>query len=136
MSDPAVRLESDRSRRPDLADARPACAGEVKQGRRPPRQRRVLDRTEHAGILVPVGNTTRAVVRNLCRVSNLLVAEHLELAFDPLLQIATTPAHDAVALRSRTLLDPSGQFGFLLGREAGAGPGARRFDSPASPSAL
>jgi hypothetical protein len=39
------------------------------------RQRLVLDRTEHVGILVPVGNATRAVVRNLCRVSNLLVAE-------------------------------------------------------------
>ena len=36
----------------------------------------MLDRTEHAGILVPVGSTTRAAVRNLCRVSNLLVAEH------------------------------------------------------------
>ena len=57
-------------------DARPTRAGQVRQGRRPPRQRRVLDRTEHAGILVHAGSTTQAVVRNRCRVSNLLVAEH------------------------------------------------------------
>ena len=60
-------------------DARPARAGQVRQGRRPPRQRRVLDRTEHAGILVHAGSTTQAVVRNRCRVSNLLVAEHPDL---------------------------------------------------------
>ena len=47
-----------------------------------------------------------------------LVKLDLELAFDPFLQIATPLAHDTVALRSRTLLDPSGQFGFLLGGEA------------------
>jgi xanthine dehydrogenase molybdopterin-binding subunit B len=41
--DPDVRPESDRSCRPDLGYARQARAGEVKQGRRPPRQRLVLD---------------------------------------------------------------------------------------------
>src|SRR5271165_3391289 len=61
MSDPAVRSERDRSRRPDQAAPRPARAGEVKQGRRPQRQRRVLDRTEHDGILRPVGSAIRAV---------------------------------------------------------------------------
>ena len=50
-----------------------ARAAQVRQGRRPPRQRRVLDRTEHAGILVHAESTTQGVVRNRCRVSNLLV---------------------------------------------------------------
>ena len=49
MTDPVVRSQCDRSRRPDLPNDQPARAGSVKQGRRPPRQRLVLDRTEHAG---------------------------------------------------------------------------------------
>ena len=61
MSDPAVRSERDRSRRPDLSNTKPARAGLVRQGRRPPRQRLVLDRTEHAGTIPLVGeNTIRA----------------------------------------------------------------------------
>src|SRR4051795_9878594 len=36
---------------PDLPLGRPPRAGPVKQGRRPPRQRLVLDRAEHGGIL-------------------------------------------------------------------------------------
>ena len=62
MSDPAVRSECDRSRRPDLHNAEPARVGPVKQGRRPPRQRLVLDQTEHAGnIPVVAESITRAV---------------------------------------------------------------------------
>ena len=62
MSDPAVRSECDRSRRPDLRNAEPARVGPVKQGRRPPRQRLVLDQTEHAGNIPVVGESiTRAV---------------------------------------------------------------------------
>jgi hypothetical protein len=69
MNDPAVRSECDRSRRPDLPGTKPARTGSVKQGRRPPRQRLVLDRTEHAGNIRPIGgkhNLTGFVTPAVC----------------------------------------------------------------------
>jgi hypothetical protein len=62
MSDPPVRSECDRSRRPDLRNAEPARSGPVKQGRRPPCQPLALDRTEHVGNIPLAGESITGAV--------------------------------------------------------------------------
>ena len=59
-------------------NAKPVCAGSVKQGRRPPLQRPVLDRPKHAGNICRAGAYHLSRLRNACRVSKLLVAEQAE----------------------------------------------------------